>query len=275
MWLGQKVSVALPTYNERDSIRACIEGFLATGVVDEVVVCNNNAAPGTSEEVAQTAAREVHEPRQGYGWSCRRALLEARGDLVVLCEPDGSFEPRDIFKLLAYSTDYDVVLGSRTNSEFIWSGAKMGFLLKWGNWAVAKYMEFLFNTTSLTDVGCTMRLTKRHVLERIAPRFTTGRSHFGPEMTLLCLQAGARLGEIPLNYKARVGESMGTPTLGAALVVGVRMVVYIAAFRLRTWFTGRPRAAPPADAAPPLPVSPREEPRAAPPASAAPRRPSP
>jgi len=236
MWLGQKVSVALPTYNERDSIRACIEGFLATGVVDEVVVCNNNAAPGTSEEVARTPAREVHETRQGYGWSCRKALGEATGDLVVLCEPDGSFEPRDIFKLLAYSTDYDVVLGSRTNSEFIWSGAKMGFLLKWGNWAVAKYMEFLFNTTQLTDVGCTMRLVKRHVLERITPHFTTGRSHFGPEMTLLCLQAGARVGEIPLNYKARVGESMGTPTLGAACVVGVRMVVYIAGFRLRTWF---------------------------------------
>ena len=135
----------------------------------------------------------------------------------MLCEPDGSFEPADIFKLLAYSADYDVVLGSRTKSEFIWSGAKMGFLLKWGNWAVAKYMEFLFNTTSLTDVGCTMRLVKRRVLEAIGPRLTVGRSHFGPEMTLLCLQAGARVGEIPLNYKPRVGASMGTPTLGSAL----------------------------------------------------------
>ena len=240
MWLNQTVSVALPTYNERDSIRECIEGFLATGVVDEVVVCNNNAAAGTSQEVGQTPAREVLETRQGYGWSCRRALLEARGDLVVLCEPDGSFEPADIFKLLAYSADYDVVLGSRTNSEFIWSGAKMGFLLKWGNWAVAKYMELIFNTTSLTDVGCTMRLVKRRVLETIGPRFSVGRSHFGPEMTLLCLEAGARVGEIPLNYKPRVGASMGTPTLGSAIVVGARMVALITAFRLRTWIVRRP-----------------------------------
>jgi hypothetical protein len=58
-------------------------------------------------------------------------------------------------------------------------------------------------------------------------------------MTLLCLQAGARVGEIPLNYKARVGESKGTPTLGAACAVGARMVVYIAAFRLRAWFARR------------------------------------
>ena len=61
MWQGRTISVALPTYNEQQSIRECIEGFFASGVVDEVVVCNNNAAPGTSEEVGATRAREVFE----------------------------------------------------------------------------------------------------------------------------------------------------------------------------------------------------------------------
>jgi glycosyltransferase involved in cell wall biosynthesis len=84
MWNDRKVSVCLPTYNEKESIYDCIQGFFATGVVDEVIVCNNNAAVGTSEEVAKTAAREVFESRQGYGWSCRKALAEATGDLVVL-----------------------------------------------------------------------------------------------------------------------------------------------------------------------------------------------
>ena len=40
------------TYAERDSIRRVIEGFFDTGVVDEVLVVNNNAEPGTEEEVA-------------------------------------------------------------------------------------------------------------------------------------------------------------------------------------------------------------------------------
>ena len=47
MWHGHSVSVILPTYNEKDSIRQVIRDFLATGVVDEVMVINNNAAPGT------------------------------------------------------------------------------------------------------------------------------------------------------------------------------------------------------------------------------------
>ena len=68
MWNGQRVSVVLMTYAERDSIRAVIEGFLATGVVDEVLVVNNNAEEGTGEEVAQDRrARRSSSAQQGYG----------------------------------------------------------------------------------------------------------------------------------------------------------------------------------------------------------------
>ena len=70
-----------------------------------MIVCNNNAAAGTSEEVARTDAIEVFETRQGYGHSCQKALGATTGDLIVLSEPDGSFQPADIMKLLAYSAD--------------------------------------------------------------------------------------------------------------------------------------------------------------------------
>ncbi|MFN7541511.1 MAG: glycosyltransferase [Acidobacteriota bacterium] len=70
MWHGKKVAVIFPTYNERDSIRAAVLGYFATGLADEVIVVNNNAAPGTSEEVAGTGAREIFEIRQGYATRC-------------------------------------------------------------------------------------------------------------------------------------------------------------------------------------------------------------
>ena len=240
MWDAKTVSVALPTYNERESIRECIDGFFLTGVVDEVVVCNNSAVEGTSEEVTRTRAREVFESRQGYGWSCRKALAETTGDLVVLAEPDGSFDPYDVFKLLAYARDFEVVLGTRTTKELIWTGANMGFWMKWGNWAVAKYMEFSFNTVELTDVGCTMRLIHREALQRIQPAFTVEGSHFGPEMMMLCILSGARLTQIPVNYKQRVGESMVCGNRWVAFLLGVRMTLLITAIRIGSWFLGDP-----------------------------------
>ena len=154
MWHGRTVSVILPTYNERDSIRQSIEDILALGVADEVLVINNNAAKGTSEEVAKTAAREIHEPIQGYGAAIQRGFADTTGDLVVVCEPDDTFLAEDLRKFLAYAEDVDIVYGSRTVKTFIWEDANMGRFLKWGNWFVAKMLEVLFNTNYLSDVGC-------------------------------------------------------------------------------------------------------------------------
>lgn len=243
MWRDKRVSVALPTYNERASIRDCIERFYATGVVDEVVVCNNNAAEGTSENVAKTKAREVFETRQGYGWSCQKALDESTGELIILAEPDGSFEPGDVIKLLAYSADFEVVLGTRTTRELIWTGANMGFFMKWANWGVAKYMEFLFNTVELTDVGCTMRLMSRAALARIQPALSVGGSHFGPEMMLLWIISGTTLMQIPVNYKQRVGQSMVCGNRWMAFRLGVRMALFITSMRIKSWMFGDPTRA--------------------------------
>lgn len=227
------VSVVLPTYNEKDSIRQVILDFFATGVVDEVVVINNNAAAGTSEEVAGTGAREVIEPRQGYGAAMQRGLREAMGSLIVVCEPDGTFLARDIFKLLAYADDFDVVYGSRTFQPLVWHGANMGFFLRFGNWSVAKYMQLIFNAPSLSDVGCTYRLIRRDVAMQLEPHFRIAGSQFGPEMMALSLRHGYRVAQIPLNYTARVGVSSVTGDPGKAFRLGLQMIWLITSHRIK------------------------------------------
>jgi len=244
MWKGKTVSVILGTYAEKDSIYNDIQGYFETGVVDEVVVVNNNAEPGTEEEVARTDARQVFESRQGYGWSYRRGLAEATGDLLVLSEPDGTFLPRDIMKLLTYSDDCDAVFGTRTTREMIWRGANMGFFLKWGNWAVAKMVEVLFNTSHLSDVGCTYRLLTRDTLKRIEKDFSVGGSHFGPELMLLVITSGARVVEVPVNYLPRVGTSSVTGDIQEAFKLGIQMIGFILRFKARNFRARHPEPAP-------------------------------
>jgi glycosyltransferase involved in cell wall biosynthesis len=232
MWRGKTLSVVLMTYAERDSIRAVIEGFLDTEVVDEVLVVNNNAQEGTSEEVAKTGAREVFEPEQGYGHATRRGLREAGGDLVLLAEPDGTFVPSDVFKMLSYSDECEAVLGTRTTRELIWSGANMGWFLKWGNWAVAKMVEVLFNTSHISDMGCTLRLFNRRMADYVAENMRIGESHAGAEILMLVLVSGARFVEIPVNYLPRVGKSSVTGHPIKAFVLGMRMIALVFAYRL-------------------------------------------
>jgi len=241
MWEGKRVSVVLMTYAERGSIRRVIEGFVATGVVDEVLVVNNNAEAGTSEEVAETSAREVFETNQGYGHAVRRGLIESTGDLVVLAEPDATFLPEDVRKLLVYSSECDAVFGTRTTRELIWLGANMNWFLRWGNWAVAKMVELLFNTTHLSDVGCTYRLFHRNLAEQIAADMTIGANHAGAELLLLTVTSGARFVEVPVNYLPRVGVSQATGKPIKAVTIGVRMILLILRWR---FFPARTREKP-------------------------------
>jgi len=233
MWHDSKVTVVLMTYAEKDSIRKVIEDFEATGLVDEILVVNNNAQEGTSEEVAPTSAREIVETRQGYGHAIRRGLVESKGDLVVLAEPDGTFLGKDIVKLLAYSEEVDAVLGTRTTNELIWEGANMGAFLKWGNWAVAKMVEFIFNTSHLSDIGCTYRLLTRETADFLAANMKVGTSHAGPEMLMLLLASKRRFVEVPVNYLPRVGTSSVTGDLGTAFLLGLQMIRLILGFRFR------------------------------------------
>ncbi|NYJ75737.1 glycosyltransferase family 2 protein [Allobranchiibius huperziae] len=217
------LTVVLPTYNEKDSIAACITAFEAMAEVDEVLVVNNNAAAGTSEEVAKTGAREVHESRQGYGAAIQRGLREARTDLVAVCEPDGTFDPADLRKLLAFMPECGFVVGSRTVAEFIWDGANMGWFLKWGNWGVAKWVEVLYNTTSLSDVGCTFRVMTRAHADHLLKHSTLDGSAYGLEMLLLTAKSSTKMVQVPVNYHPRVGESSVTGELRKTIPLGMEM----------------------------------------------------
>lgn len=227
MWQKKKISVILPTYNEKLSIKKSIQDLEKLKIIDEIIVVNNNAVEGTSREVRQTIASEIFEPRQGYGAAIRRGLSQARGDYLIISEPDGTFVARDIYKFLSYAADFEVVLGTRTTNSLIWEGANMGFFLKWGNYLVGKLTEFLFNTTQLTDAGCTYRLIKRSVYREIKGSFSGSGSDFGLEMLLVIIQKGIPFIQIPVNYRQRVGESSVTGNPLKALLLGLQMVLLI------------------------------------------------
>ena len=231
MYGAKTVSVVFPAYNEVGNIRRAVEDFFLSGVVDEIVVVDNNSHDGTAAEAAAARARVIRETQQGYGHALRRGLREATGDLVIMAEPDGTFMGRDVLKLLAYSEDFDMVCGTRTTRELIWAQANMGWFLRLGNWLVAKLIQVLYSGPSLSDCGCTLRLTHRAALDRIRGELTVGGSHFLPEMVILALKKGLKVIEVPVNYRGRVGESKITGNLKGTLKTGFNMIGLIIKYR--------------------------------------------
>ena len=228
---SKTVSVVLPAFNEEGYIRPAVEDFLIGGIVDEVIVVDNNSSDRTTEEASLTRARVVHESQQGYGHALRRGLREATSDIVIMAEPDGTFLGRDVLKLLAYADDFDMVCGTRTTRELVWDQANMGWFLRMGNWTVAKLLQMLYGGPSLSDCGCTLRLMHRAALDRIRGELTVGGSHFLPEMVILALKKGLKVIEVPVNYRGRVGESKITGNIKGTLRTGFNMIALILKYR--------------------------------------------
>jgi glycosyltransferase involved in cell wall biosynthesis len=244
MWQGKSISVIFPVYNEEEGILDAINDFLETGYVDEIVAVDNNSQDRSAELIRTTQSRLVTETRQGYGFALRRGLREATGDLIILAEPDGTFMGKDVLRLLAYSDDFEMVLGTRTTRELIWAEANMGIFLRAGNWIVAKMLEFMFNTSSLSDCGCTMRLVHRHVAQQLKDHLTVGGSHFLPEMVILGRLMDIRMIEIPVNYRDRLGTSKITGSFKTTVKVGLRMIALILRYRLARWLGHGPHFKP-------------------------------
>jgi glycosyltransferase involved in cell wall biosynthesis len=233
MYKHYRISVVMPAYNEAAGIEESIRGFLALPEVDEVVVADNNSRDETATLARRAGARVVSETRQGYGYACRTALQAATGDFVILVESDVTFRPTDVYKFLAYAEEFDAVFGTRTSKSCIWEGSNMGLFLRYGNWAVAKLLEYLHNGPCLTDVGCTYKLFRRDRLEQIAPLFTVGKSHFSPELMLLAIRSGLVCVEIPVHYQPRVGSSKITGNFWKAFRLGLRMIAMIVQYRFK------------------------------------------
>jgi hypothetical protein len=116
----------------------------------------------------------------------------------------------------------------------------MDWFLRIGNWLVAKLLQFLHGGPSLSDCGCTLRLIHRSALRKFQSKLTVGGSHFLPEMVILALKHEVKVIEVPVNYRARVGESKITGNWSGIFRTGFQMIWLI----LRLRFTGVSEAAP-------------------------------
>lgn len=233
MFHGRSVAVVMPAYNEAQGISKVVRSFRALPEVDEVIVADNNSTDGTRDLAIEAGARVVPEERRGYGFACRRALAASTSCITIIVESDDTFRATDIYKFLAYAEEFDVVFGTRTSKSCIWSGANMGLFLRYGNWAVAKFLEYVHNGPCLTDVGCTFKMFRREALQKLLPLLTVGGSSLSPEIMVVAVRLGLTCVEIPVHYGSRLGDSKITGSFRKAFFLGLRMIGLIVRYRFR------------------------------------------
>ena len=105
---------------------------------------------------------------------------------------------------------------------------------------VAKVMEVIFSTHTVTDIGCTYKLFTREALRKLEPQFETTNSLFATELMMLTFINKLKFIEIPVTFQDRVGVSGTIPGFRKLVEWALRIWVFIWMFWWK-WILRRKR----------------------------------
>jgi glycosyltransferase involved in cell wall biosynthesis len=205
---GISVSVVIPCLNEEAGVgkvvRDAWDGIEASGRTGEVIVVDNGSTDRSVELAEEAGARVVHEPRQGYGSAYLRGLAEAKGEYVVMADADGTYPLRRLPEFVdLLEQGNELVLGSRFKGT-IHKGA-MPWAHRWIGNPVLTFILNVFYGVRVSDAHCGMRAIRRSSVPKLDLQATG--MEFASEMILKASKRKLRVGEIPIDYEPRIGES--------------------------------------------------------------------
>ncbi len=86
------ISVIIPTLNECDNIRRCIERIRAEGRDSEIIVCDGGSSDGTVQIAKEYAGTKVIETSKGRGVQMNMGAEAAAGDVLLFLHADTALE---------------------------------------------------------------------------------------------------------------------------------------------------------------------------------------
>ena len=205
--MGQykKVSVVIPVYNERKTIKALLERVVSAdtlGLSKEIVLVDDGSNDGTSRVIAKMRKAGLKKiflkNNCGKGYALRQGFAAATGDIIIVQDADLEYNPDDYPVLLSpfLAQGAKVVYGSRELSinthsyPLYFLGGKM-----------VTYATKLLYGGRLTDVPTGYKAFDATLLKRIPLKCQ--RFEFCPEITAQILKRGIQITEVPVRYKPR------------------------------------------------------------------------
>jgi len=194
------VSVVIPTLNEAGNIlEALITIEKELEYPKEIIVVDGNSTDGTIEIVKDVNfCKLIIEPRRGYGLALRTGMKNAKGNIIVMVDGDGTYEVRHINRMLAkmVEKDADMVLATRMYDP----NKAMGFMNFLGNKVITWCFDF-FYSQFLSDTQSGFRAISHQAIDNV--ELNEGDMAYATEMLIKFAKEGFTMIEVPTTYKAR------------------------------------------------------------------------
>ncbi len=194
------VSVVIPTLNEAGNILEAVTTIQKElAYPKEIIVVDSNSTDGTIEIVKDTNfCRLIIEPRRGYGLALKTGMKNAKGNIIVMVDGDGTYEVKHINRMIErmVEKDADMVLATRMYDP----NKAMGLLNFIGNKIITFTFDF-FYSQFLSDSQSGFRAISHDAIDRV--ELKENDMAYATEMLIGFAKEGYNMVEIPTTYKAR------------------------------------------------------------------------
>jgi len=201
-----KLSIIIPCYNEVSTIEKIIEKInLQTDIDKEIIVVDDYSTDKTRLILENELKDKIdhlvlNHQNQGKGYSIRKGIEKATGEIVLIQDADLEYDPMDYKKLIRPIKEglADVVFGSR----FLGLGERR--VLYFWHTVGNKFLTLLSNMLSnlnLTDMEVCYKVFRSEELKKL--KLTENRFGFEPEVTAKIAKKNLRIYEVGVSYFGR------------------------------------------------------------------------
>jgi len=229
-----KLTVLLPAYNEEEAIGGVLEEIVEALTRDDApsfeILLVDDASTDRTAELAEKFARACWQcpvrvirraSRGGAGAARKDGIRQARGEIIVMLDADGSYPAASINDLLQYFPAYDQVNGARTSEQ-----GSLPWLRRGAKWFIRRLACYLTGHR-IPDLNTGLKAFRR---DAMLPWLWVVPDGFScvTTMTLAFLSNGYSVKYVPTPYRPRLGRSKFHPikdTLSYLSTV-LRIVLY-------------------------------------------------
>jgi glycosyltransferase involved in cell wall biosynthesis len=204
-----KLSVIMPVYNERKTLRVAVNRVLVSPLEIELVCVDDGSRDGSREILLELQGEHpnlrvfLQSKNMGKGAALRRGIQEATGDYVIIQDADLEYDPSDYLALLdpLVQGKADVVYGSR----FLGSGPHrvLYFWHSVGN-RLLTLLSNCLTDINLSDMETCYKVFRRDLIQAIP--IEENRFGFEPEITVKVAKRRLRIYEVGISYWGRTYE---------------------------------------------------------------------
>lgn len=207
------LSVVIPVYNEEKTIQELIRRVVAEKTPKEIIVVDDGSTDETERKLQSFKDAKLqrklkiirNEKNKGKGYSVRRGIKEAMGDVLIIQDADLEYNPEDYQKLLKPILEgkTQVVYGSRLIQLKLelFGNNKTPLPL---HYLVNKFLSFMTNVlygSHLTDMETCYKMMTKEVYQGL--NLVSDRFEIEPEITAKILKSGYKILEVPIQTKPR------------------------------------------------------------------------